>query len=147
MTRTTWDGQPITDEQPHGASVVVWRDRAAAREWLVLHRRHAGPPDHEGDWAWTPPSGARLPGEPIERCARRELLEETGLALHCLPTECGSEEWAVFAARAPAGAQVVLSAEHDRFLWLPLAAAVERCRPRFVGDSIAAVAGRVSHGR
>jgi 8-oxo-dGTP pyrophosphatase MutT (NUDIX family) len=35
-------------------------------------------PDYTGAWARTPPSGARLPGAPVEDCARRELREETG---------------------------------------------------------------------
>ena len=78
--RTTWDGLPISEEPPFGATVVVYRHNGARLEILLLHRAHHGP-DYVGDWAWTPPAGSRLPDEPIEACARRELLEETGLDL------------------------------------------------------------------
>jgi hypothetical protein len=70
--RTTWDGLPISHEPPYGATVVVYRDRGRAPEVLLLHRAHHGP-DHAGDWTWTPPTGSRLPDEPIDQCARREL--------------------------------------------------------------------------
>lgn len=124
----TWDGLPISREPPYGASVVVFRGAAGTLELLMLHRAHHGP-DYEGDWAWTPPSGARLPGEPIEMCARRELVEESGLDLEPEPTACGTAEWYVFVAEAPADAQVVLDAEHDRCVWVTCEEAVRRCRP------------------
>jgi lipoyl(octanoyl) transferase len=134
--QTTWDGLPVSEEKPFGASVVVWRNRGRGSEWLVLRRRYA-----EGtDWRWTPPSGARLPGEDVEACARRELLEEVGLELDCSPTPCGSEEWAVFGAEAPPDAEVRLDAEHDLFEWVRLDEAISRCRPQVVADGIACVA-------
>jgi 8-oxo-dGTP pyrophosphatase MutT (NUDIX family) len=135
----TSDGQRVSREAPFGASIVVWRRVHGEREWLVLHRGHHGP-DHEGDWVWGPPSGARLPGEPVDECARRELLEEAGLDLECVPTECGSEEWAVYAAEAPPDAAVMLSPEHDAFRWLPLDEAAAACLPARVGEGLRAVA-------
>jgi len=48
-------------------------------EYLPLHRAHRGA-GYAGDWAWTPPSGARLPGEPVLAGALRELKEEAGIA-------------------------------------------------------------------
>jgi 8-oxo-dGTP pyrophosphatase MutT (NUDIX family) len=135
----TWDRLPVSEEPPFGVSVVVWRREAAGPEFLVLHRAHEGP-EYEGDWAWAPPAGARLPGEEIAECARRELLEETGLRLECTPTDCGGEDWVVFAAEAPADAEVVLDAEHDRFAWLPANEAERVCLPPSVGASVAAVA-------
>gem|GEM_PF-5380343 len=42
------------------------------------------------------------------------------------------------AAAAP-DASVTLSAEHDRYTWLPLEAAAARCLPQEVGDQIRAV--------
>jgi 8-oxo-dGTP pyrophosphatase MutT (NUDIX family) len=79
---TTWDGLPASPEPPYAACVVVWRwAPPGAPEFLVLHRLAPGGPGFEGDWAWTPPSGARLPGEPPDEAAKRELLEETGLRL------------------------------------------------------------------
>jgi 8-oxo-dGTP pyrophosphatase MutT (NUDIX family) len=135
----TWDGEPVSAERPYGASVVVWRRGAGKREFLVLHRRHAGGADFEGDWAWTPPSGARLPGEALHDAACRELLEEAGLELAFEPSDLGSEEWAVFVAEAPADARVVLDEEHDRFVWLPAAEAAAKCLPPLVGRTLLAV--------
>jgi 8-oxo-dGTP pyrophosphatase MutT (NUDIX family) len=136
---TTWDDAPVAMDKPHGCSIVVWRQASEGREYLILHRRHAGPPDYAGDWAWTPPSGARQPGELLDAAARRELLEETGLALSIRSTELGSQEWAVFVAEAPANADVALDAEHDRFRWVHADEAAGMCLPPAVGRSIAAV--------
>ena len=77
----TWDGLPVAREPPYASCVVVWRAGGGGRELLVLHRLAPGGPGYEGDWAWTPPSGARQPGETPGDAARRELREETGLAL------------------------------------------------------------------
>ncbi len=93
------------DALPHGASVVVYRRTAVGTEFLMLHRAHSGP-DYEGDWAWTPPAGVRLPGEPIDDCARRELWEETGFELTITPTRCGSATWPTYIAEAPPGMSV-----------------------------------------
>jgi 8-oxo-dGTP pyrophosphatase MutT (NUDIX family) len=132
MQRTTWDGHPVSREKPYGASVVVWRDIEGERELLVLHRRAPGGPDFEGDWAWTPAAGARLPGEWIDETARRELREETGLELTCRSTGLGEEDWALYVAHAPAHAGITLDEEHDRFAWLPVAQAAARCAPAVV---------------
>lgn len=135
----TWDGLPVTTEKPVAVSVAVWRAAPGRREWLILHRRHRGA-TYEGEWAWTPPAGARLPGESVDDAVRRELREETGLALDLFATTCGGEDVAVFAAEAPPDAQVQLDAEHDRYLWVELAEARERCLPRVVGEQFACVA-------
>jgi 8-oxo-dGTP pyrophosphatase MutT (NUDIX family) len=135
----TSDGQSISREPPYGAGVVVWRRGGDGVELLVLHRSHHGPA-YEGDWAWGPPAGARLPGEPIEECVARELREETGLELPVVPTPCGRAEWPLFAAEAPADATVTLSPEHDAFRWLPLDQATARCLPARVGAGLRAVA-------
>jgi predicted metal-dependent hydrolase/ADP-ribose pyrophosphatase YjhB (NUDIX family) len=139
VDRTTWDERPIAREKPYGSSVVVWRSTCSGRAYLVLHRTAAGPPDYEGDWAWTPPSGARQPGERLEDAARRELREETGLELPLSDTGLGSDEWRVYAAEAPADAEVVLDPEHDRFRWVSADEAVRICRPPLVGRRVAAV--------
>lgn len=138
MERTTWDGLPVSDDPPYGATVAVWRSGGGRRQWLLLHRAHHGP-EYEGDWAWTPPSGARLPGETLAACARRELIEETGLELHCSPTPCGTADWAVYSAEAPVDAGVVVDAEHDRFAWVELDDALALCRPAAVADGLRAV--------
>jgi 8-oxo-dGTP diphosphatase len=132
---TTWDGLPISRAAPYGAMVVVYRTVDHDDEFLALHRAEHGP-SYEGDWAWTPPSGARLPGEPVERCAQRELAEETGLDLPVSRAPTSSETWAVFVAEAPAAARIVLDAEHDRFAWLTANDLLARCAPEQVADQI-----------
>ena len=126
--RTTWDGLPISEEPPFGATVVVFRNRGTTVEVLLLHRAHHGP-EYAGDWAWTPPAGSRLPGEPIDHCARRELREETGLDLPPILTDCGTADWPHYLARAPRDAAVALDAEHDRFEWVAADQAPARCLP------------------
>ena len=127
MTRT-WDGLPVSPDPPYGVTIVVFRQAADGLQLLLLHRAHEGP-EYEGDWAWTPPAGSRLPGELIGVCARRELLEEAGLALDVTPTECGTAEWPVFVVEVPYDTVVTLDAEHDRFEWVACPVALERCRP------------------
>lgn len=112
----TWDGEPVSKEPPHGAAIVVFRRAGSEPEFLLLHRGHEGP-DYEGDWAWGPPSGARCPGEPIDVCAVRELLEETGLKLPISRVELDSPDWFVYVAEVEPDAEVLLSPEHDRFIW------------------------------
>ena len=136
---TTWDGLPISPEKPYGVSVLVWREGAEGREWLVLHRKHHGP-DYAGDWAWTPPAGARLPGEDVVACAKRELGEETGLSVSVTATQLGSDEWRLFTAEASHHAEIRLDDEHDRYEWVVLEDAASRCRPSVVGESFRAVA-------
>lgn len=132
--QTTWDGLPVAREQPYACCVVVWRQSGRGREFLVLHRLAPGGAGYEGDWAWTPPSGARLPGETPDAAAARELHEETSLALDlvALPEAAPSEDVAVYVAEAPAGAEIDLDDEHDRFLWLPLEESVPKCLPAAV---------------
>jgi 8-oxo-dGTP pyrophosphatase MutT (NUDIX family) len=132
----TWDGLPVARENPVAAAIVVWRrGPSGGREFLVLHRRHHGP-DYAGDWAWTPPAGARQPGESPKSAAVRELREETGLDLALVALESATEAVALFAAEAPADAEVVLEPEHDRFEWLSLEEAVTRCLPPVVGEGL-----------
>jgi len=140
---TTWDGKPVSRENPRGVSIVVYRRAADGFQFLLLHRAHNGP-DYEGDWAWTPPSGARLPGEPPAACAARELREETGLTHTPRPTNLGSSAWAVYLVELDADAPVTLDAEHDRFEWVSLADALRRCRPPVVADALRHVGALLS---
>lgn len=116
----TYDGKPISKTPPFGAAVIIYKLTRNERLYLVLHRAHQGT-DYEGDWAWGPPAGARFPGESIDQCAKRELLEETGLELQLTATDLGNEDWPVYVAEAQADCKITLSAEHDRFEWLAAA--------------------------
>jgi 8-oxo-dGTP pyrophosphatase MutT (NUDIX family) len=136
----TWDGVPVAREPPYACCVVVWRDGDRGREFLVLHRAHFGS-GFGGDWAWTPPSGARQPGEPPDEAAARELREEAGLELPFAPVEPPpSDEVALYVAQAPRDADVRLDAEHDASRWLPLAEAAALCLPAEVAACLDAAA-------
>lgn len=124
----TWDGLPMAEDFPRGSSIVV---RRADGAYLVLHRALHGA-DYAGDWAWTPPSGARFPGEPILTGALRELAEESGITgIDPLPVDL-SIGWALFSADVALDTPVRLDHEHDRYEWLPLDDAVKRCAPEAV---------------
>jgi 8-oxo-dGTP pyrophosphatase MutT (NUDIX family) len=134
---TTWDGLPVARERPYAACVVVWRAGAGSREFLVLHRAHFGP-EFAGDWAWTPPSGARQPGEAPAVAAARELREETGLELALVRIDSPDPDVALYLAEAPADAEVVIDAEHDAHRWLPLDEAAGLCLPPTVAEGLRA---------
>lgn len=139
----TYDGLPVAPEEPSGAAILVRRPvpgaaGPGAREYLMLHRAHRGPA-YEGDWAWTPPSGARQPGEAVLPAALRELAEETGLEpgpaeLRALDL---SGPWARFGLDLPAGTHARVDPEHDRLEWVSPQAAMSRCRPAAVAGGIA----------
>jgi 8-oxo-dGTP pyrophosphatase MutT (NUDIX family) len=82
-------------------------------------------------------AGARLPGESIEACAKRELLEEAGLTANITLTVHGSSDGAVFHAQLDDAARVVLGdPEHDRFEWVGLDQVRKRCLPAFVAEAV-----------
>jgi 8-oxo-dGTP pyrophosphatase MutT (NUDIX family) len=123
-------------KKPKGCAVIVWRAGEYSREYLVLHRRTPHGADYEGDWAWTPPSGAREPDEHIDDTATRELREEAGLELPVTRIAGGNEDWPAYAAEAPPDAEILLNEEHDRFRWLSAEEAERVCLPMLVGRSI-----------
>lgn len=136
---TTWDGLAVSHEKPFGCMIVVYQWREVGLFVLLLHRAHHGP-EYKGDWAWTPPSGARQPGEAVAACARRELTEETGLALVPILTAHGSQDWAVYQVEASHDADVtLLDVEHDRYEWLLHDVALERVAPERVRRDLASV--------
>jgi ADP-ribose pyrophosphatase YjhB (NUDIX family) len=79
--------------------------------------------------------------EPLEDCARRELLEETRLDLRLEPTDLGDDSWVVFTAQAPPDGEVRLDAEHDKLEWLDAETTAARCLPARVGDTFLRLAG------
>jgi ADP-ribose pyrophosphatase len=73
-TQTSPDGQTIRrDMILHPGAVVILP--ILDREHVVLLRNHRFVID---ETLWEVPAGTREPDEPLEECARRELLEETG---------------------------------------------------------------------
>lgn len=133
----TWDGQPVSPVPPHGAAVVVAARNAEGFRVLLLHRAHYGP-SYEGDWAWTPPTGGRLPGEPVEACAARELWEESGIEAAPIPVAVDGIEWALFVLEVDSDcAFTVDNVEHDRAEWVTADEALDRCRPEIVARGIA----------
>ncbi|HVE75626.1 MAG TPA: histidine phosphatase family protein [Actinomycetota bacterium] len=129
----TWDGLPISVDPPHGASVLVYRRVQDRLEFLLLHRSDQPP---IGDWAWTPPAGARFPNEEVHLCALRELKEETGLDLTLVNSDLGTENWPQFLAEAAGDCAITLSDEHDAWEWVEAEEACSRCLPVVVSDSM-----------
>jgi 8-oxo-dGTP pyrophosphatase MutT (NUDIX family) len=138
----TFDGTPRASEPPYGAAIIVYRGDAAPYEYLILHRAEQGP-NFEGDWAWTPPSGARKPHESIAACVLRELEEETGISDRPRSTKLGNEEWRIFYLHVPEDIVIDLSQEHDRLRWMTAEQAAAKCLPARVGEQIRGVAALV----
>jgi RimJ/RimL family protein N-acetyltransferase/8-oxo-dGTP pyrophosphatase MutT (NUDIX family) len=131
--RYTYDGVPIAPDEPYGAGIVVRR----GGEYLILHRAHHGP-GYEGDWAWTPPSGCRQPGEAVLGAALRELAEESGIVAAAADLRALdlSGRWVRFGLDVTASTQARVDPEHDRFDWVDPAEAIARCQPAAVADGI-----------
>lgn len=95
------------------------------RDRCLLIRRSARNRSFAGEWEW--PGGKVETGEGLVEAARREVEEETGLAV--TPTRlAGATEFEhpngrilVIALEAKTRRQCVrLSAEHDAYAWVPL---------------------------
>lgn len=104
--------------------VVVFR--RAAKGWLTLALQRS--PQTRCPGAWEMVHGKVEPGESLPQAARRELLEETGLAPELLLSVTMHQFYlvpkdtvqlaAVFAAVVPPDAPVSLGEEHTKHAWL-----------------------------
>jgi 8-oxo-dGTP pyrophosphatase MutT (NUDIX family) len=114
--------------------VHVHRRCGEGTEYLLL-RRAEDEPLHPGLWQMV--TGTLEPDERALACARRELLEETGIEPNRLvvvpyvasffsPVEDAVHMIPVFAAEAAGDAPVRLSREHQDFIWLPYSEARKR---------------------
>ena len=142
----TWDGLPISAEQPHGCAIVVFQRVGSGLRLLLLHRKHNGSA-YEGDWAWTTPSGARLPGEPVIACAQRELAEEAGLTLPIHPTIAEDPTGSSTGRKPHKTLRSRCDAEHDRYEWLEPAEAFRRIAPDRVRHDLARVIALLEEAR
>ncbi len=116
------------------AGILLYRRSNGRLQVLLAHpggpffaRKDAG--------HWTIPKGEVDPGEEPLDVARREFEEETGLGLEPRLART-TEEWSYWLAEAPADAEIVLDAEHDRYEWLSLEDACARCLSRVVADEL-----------
>jgi 8-oxo-dGTP pyrophosphatase MutT (NUDIX family) len=112
--------------------VIVFR--RVQKGWQVLVLRRAAGTRCPGSWEMV--HGKVNDGESLEAAARRELLEETGLAAESLfsitmhpfylvPRQT-VQIAAVFAAVVPGDVPVVRGDEHDKHGWVTVAAARRR---------------------
>ncbi len=132
----TYGGLPVSRDPPHGVTIVVFSESPDGRRYLLLHRSYDGEA-FEGDWAWTPPAGARLPGELVVVCAARELREETGIDAEPIPIQVHDTDCAVFRLEVPWGIELAVNDdEHDRHEWVLLEEACRRCLPSVVADAL-----------
>lgn len=136
--RRTWDGQLLSSDPPYGASAVVfWRSPTLI---LLLHRAHHGP-----DWAWTPPSGARQPGESMDAAAVRELREEAGLTRPIRAIRSGADDRASYLGEIGADDRVhLVDPEHDRVEWVSPNDALARIAPEVVRAPLACALAEIA---
>ena len=111
----------VTENPPNAASVAIVREGK-----VLLIKRAYAPYQH----LWTLPGGRLEPGETIEQCAIREIMEEVGLAIrNPRPVmaqnlgQGGSFRLAVFATRDFSG-QIRASDEVADHQWMDPAALI-----------------------
>jgi dihydroneopterin triphosphate diphosphatase len=141
----------VTSVRVSLVDLYVLRGAGPSLECLALRRAPGG----RCPGAWEAVHGRIEPGERPAEAAVRELFEETGLTPGRLYNLSRVESFyqhrldevalvPVFAAFVPPGAEVRLSAEHDRAEWLPPAEARLRFtwpRERRALDDVVALLG------
>lgn len=108
------------------AGAILWRPGADGPEVALIHR------PKKSDWSF--PKGKPEPGESVEQTARREVLEETGMAPVLgtrLPAVRYLKGWRLkrvdyWSATVDGPAEFVANNEVDRLDWLAVPAARER---------------------
>ena len=120
-----------------GTMIVVVSGREQCT--LLLHRAGLGR-GFAGDWAWTPPTGRREPGERVESCAARELREETGLVATPARTPHGTEAFPIFLLEVDEVPEVRIDFddEYDMFRWVGLDEAAALVAPAAVREPMLA---------
>ncbi len=131
--RSARRGVPARDTVVRAGVVDVFVVRSAARGWSHLVLRRAQATRCPGTWEAV--HGRIERGETPPAAARREVREETGLAMERLYAltvnpffmkSTGSVELAVAFVAVVAPGPVTLSPEHDAHAWLTRAAARRR---------------------
>lgn len=129
----TWDSLDVSKYPPYGVGIVVYKIKAGSISYLLLRRSWKNQGDN---WEWGPPGGARLPGEKVEDCMKRELYEETGLKRSAVLTEVGDKTWFIYSLQIEESKNIILSREHDQFIWVPLEKAIKKCSPELIKQQI-----------
>ena len=136
MTAIPLDGPSCADAPPNSSTVVTRRATETGFEYLLLHRSHAV---NTGPWAWTPPSGQRLPGEAVHPAALRRLHEGTGLTdTEIRPVDLGRNH-ALWMTRDITDRRPVLNHEHDDYIWVGAEESTKLCQPSIVASSMTTV--------
>lgn len=117
MSKREMPQRETREREPNAASLALIRGSE-----VLLIKRAFKPYQH----LWTLPGGSREPGESIEDCVRREIVEELGLAtgvVHHVLTQTLAHDYrlAVFAATMFSG-DIVASDEIADHRWVTLAA-------------------------
>jgi 8-oxo-dGTP pyrophosphatase MutT (NUDIX family) len=136
--------------RPEEVLLVVHREAAGGREFLVMHRA----PDRGGYWHLV--SGGLEDDESAVEAGRRELAEETGLEspldFTLLPLvrayRGGTTEIAVHfcAVEAAPDWEPVIDEEHDDWRWLSAPEAIEHLRHPEPREGVRVVAENVEAG-
>ncbi|MCX7717306.1 MAG: NUDIX domain-containing protein [Candidatus Sumerlaeaceae bacterium] len=144
------DAKGADETQPLGYDLsvkVLIRD--AQGQYLLLRR---SPASRGNPGKWDFPGGKIDPGEGFDEAIRREVLEETGLAILLERVAGWAESVAPMRRVAylimegfPAGGKLRIGPEHDAYEWVPRAELASRDLCRQFRDFAVAFAAGKSH--